>query len=148
MILNTTASTTNILQHTNYTYMFQGLKLPACKLTHFSRITMQNQIKYYLQKVSLVSKLTVLHFWSCIEFLVIIQPIELLRYFIGPLPEKLCYWQQVYRSHISTEFLCQIDAKILARYIFIFWLKNPAGFHDNFCFTTDRIFDLLFYDCP
>ena len=51
------------------------------------------------------------------------------------------------------EFFCQITSKLIARYIFIFWLKNPAGFHDRFWFlfitiwikSTSRISQTIWY---
>jgi hypothetical protein len=86
------------------------------------------------QRQTLLNKLAALCLWSCIEFVLIIESTEVARYFYGPLPEKLCFWHQVYRSYVILEVLLQIDAIIIARYIFIFWLKNPTGFNDGVWF--------------
>ena len=86
------------------------------------------------QRQTLLHKLATVCLWSCIELVLIIEPIEISRYFYGPLPEKLCFWHQVYRSYATLEVLLQIDAIIIARYVFIFWLKNPAAFNDGFWF--------------
>ncbi len=86
------------------------------------------------QRQTLLNKLAALCLWSCIEFVLVIESTEVARYFYGPLPEKLCFWHQVYRSFFTIEVLLQIDAIIIARYIFIFWLKNPTGFNDGVWF--------------
>ncbi len=86
------------------------------------------------QRQTLLNKLAALCLWSCIEFVLVIESTEVARYFYGPLPEKLCFWHQVYRSFVTIEVLLQIDAIIIARYIFIFWLKNPTGFNDGVWF--------------
>ncbi len=97
-------------------------------------IIIQFERKFDKQRQTLLNKLAALALCSCIEFFVIVESTEIVRYFIGPLPQMLCFWQQVYRSYVTLEVMLHIDAIIFARYVFIFWLKNPAAFNDGFWF--------------
>jgi hypothetical protein len=97
-------------------------------------IIIQFERKFDKQRQTLLNKLAALALCSCIEFFVIVESTEIVRYFFGPLPQMLCFWQQVYRSYVTLEVMLHIDAIIFARYVFIFWLKNPAAFNDGFWF--------------
>ena len=48
------------------------------------------------------------------------------------LPEHLCLFARILKSSIFIEILLFFDLMILSRYLYIFWLKNPAGFQDDF----------------
>ena len=54
------------------------------------------------------------------------------RIFIGPLPHFFCFMKTIIRSCYATQFFLYIDAISVIKYIFIFWLKNPAAFRDEF----------------
>jgi len=70
--------------------------------------------------------------WSSIEFCFVIQCTEIIRYIYGPLPKLFCFFKSVARGAYTTEALLYFDAMCLTKYIFIFWLKNPAAFQDKF----------------
>jgi hypothetical protein len=67
-----------------------------------------------------------------IVYLCFIQFPELLRYTYGPLPIFICHVQYISRSVCAITILLFVDAITATRFIFIFWLKNPAAFHDDF----------------
>ena len=54
------------------------------------------------------------------------------RIFIGPLPHFFCFFKTIIRSCFVTQLFLYIDAISVIKYIFIFWLKNPAAFRDEF----------------
>ena len=67
----------------------------------------------------------------------ILQVPETARFLLGPLPEGLCYLKQVLRSSFFVELVLLFNASSIAQYIYIFWLKNPLAFQDDFwCWFT------------
>lgn len=54
------------------------------------------------------------------------------RFFWGPFSPEICTWFFVARKSINTIIFLLVDAITFLRYLFIFWLKNPAAFHDEF----------------
>ena len=70
--------------------------------------------------------------WAVLEFLAFVQLPETIRYIYGPLPEIVCHMQYIIRHSILTVFLMLKDASVMTRYAFIFWLKNPVAFNDEF----------------
>ena len=71
-------------------------------------------------------------FWIGIEWFLIIQSTEILRYAIGPLPKWFCFMKTTVRSAYMTQIFLSFDTVALSKYLFIFWLKNPAAFHSDF----------------
>lgn len=57
---------------------------------------------------------------------------DLVRYIIGPIPSIVCFGQVVMKNAISTQIILYISASPLIKYIFIFWIKNPAAVDDGF----------------
>jgi hypothetical protein len=56
----------------------------------------------------------------------------MVRYVGGPLPSSLCVLQLHVRNAILTQLMLILDAIVLSRATFIFCLKNPAAFNDDF----------------
>ena len=56
----------------------------------------------------------------------------LFRYTFGPLSEIVCLVELVFKNAIVTQIMLFLDGMIIIRYIFIFWMQNPAGFNDEF----------------
>ena len=54
------------------------------------------------------------------------------RLFYGPLPNIFCFMKTTIRSCYATQGFLYFDVILIIKYMFIFWLKNPAAFHDNF----------------
>jgi hypothetical protein len=36
------------------------------------------------------------------------------------------------KNVVSVQLMLFLDCIVFARYVYIFWLKNPAAFHDDF----------------
>ena len=70
--------------------------------------------------------------WSSIGYLFLVHLIDLFRYFIGPLPEFVCFYHHVIKNALCQQLLIILNLIVIFRYIFIFWLKNPAAFQDKF----------------
>ena len=70
--------------------------------------------------------------WTAIELFLLVHTTLLVRFTVGPLPGWICFWQLVFRRAILKQFVLLLDAIMLTRFAFIFWLKNPAAFPDNF----------------
>jgi hypothetical protein len=84
------------------------------------------------QKRTLLDKLVSTVCWTCIGWYLIIQNIDLIRYFSGPLSDGLCIFQLYFKNAIFCQFIFIFAAIAVARYVFIFHLKNPAAFNDDF----------------
>jgi hypothetical protein len=67
-----------------------------------------------------------------LEWFLLIQIPDMARYIFGPLPSKFCLVQLILRNAIFSQILLFLDGIIICRYIFIFWLKNPTVFQDDF----------------
>ena len=84
------------------------------------------------KKQNLMNKLITSICWVLIITVPILQLFEIPRYFFGPQPALFCFIQMVIKKASKWQLLLLLDASILTRYIFIFWLKNPNAVHDGF----------------
>jgi hypothetical protein len=57
------------------------------------------------------------------------------RYVYGPLPEVVCLFQLMIKNVINLQTVLLCDGVTAARYLFIFYLKNPFQFQDEFWHT-------------
>ena len=100
-------------------------------------------------------KRTVLNLFFCRSvyiasmFLCFIQIPEIARYTHGPLPAFICSGQEIFRNVFVTSVILFVDATTAVRYAFIFWLKNPAAFYDDFwcSFISSWIYGFSFMFC-
>ena len=84
------------------------------------------------KKRTLINKLVSSLCWTCFEWFFIVQMLDMIRYSFGPLPSFVCSMELHLKYAIFTQQMFFMNGIILARYIFIFWLKNPAAFNDDF----------------
>ena len=84
------------------------------------------------KKRTLLNKFVSSLCWACIEWLLIIQIFEIVCYIVGPMPDFICFVQLLLRNAIPLQLLLFMNGIAITRYIFIFWLKNPAAFKDDF----------------
>ena len=70
--------------------------------------------------------------WPMIQYILIVQLIETARFIFGPLPAIICHMQNIVRFAIVDMILMCKASSIFTKYLFIIWLKNPAGFYDEF----------------
>ncbi len=64
--------------------------------------------------------------------LILVQIPELLRFVTGPLPNWICFWHYVLKSTIAMQEIMYFDIIAVLRYLFIFSIKNPGTFQDEF----------------
>ena len=81
---------------------------------------------------TLMNKLVASIFKTAMIGVPLIQISELPRYFIGPQPVLFCFYQSVFKNSLKWQCLLLLDSVIVARYIYIFKLKNPGAVHDDF----------------
>ena len=76
------------------------------------------------------------------------QMTDIIRHAWGPLPQWVCLVQAIVKSTTSSDFLLFYDAIIVVRFVYIFVLKNPAAFADDFwCFFINvavKSFSVIF----
>jgi hypothetical protein len=56
----------------------------------------------------------------------------MVRYVGGPLPSTFCVLQLHVRKAFFIQLMLIMDAIVISRAVFIFYLKNPAAFNDDF----------------
>lgn len=83
-------------------------------------------------KRTLINKLVASLCWNLIYMYVVCQPIEILSYIMGRLPQSLCFANVVMKNAAKTQTLLLFDSSIVVQYLLIFWIKNPAALNDEF----------------
>jgi hypothetical protein len=66
------------------------------------------------------------------------------RYIVGPSPVIVCRFNYFLKLTLTVQGLMFMNSIIISRYIFIFWLKNPAAFQDEFWSLLVNIWVVLF----
>ncbi len=64
--------------------------------------------------------------------MVLVQIPELMRYIFGPLPIVVCIFHLWIKNVTFLIAMLFYDGILLTNYLFIFWLKNPSAFKDDF----------------
>ena len=57
---------------------------------------------------------------------------DAIRFIIGPMNLSYCFIKTIWRSYYATSSLLYFDLIAIVRYVFIFHLKNPSAFRDDF----------------
>jgi len=70
--------------------------------------------------------------WTFLEWLFFIQTFDIVSFIVGPMPNSICFTQVLLRNSIPLQVLLFMNGIAVTRYIFIFWLKNPTAFKDDF----------------
>ena len=84
------------------------------------------------KKRTLLNMLTTSVCWINIWLLVIVRTLEILRFSSGPLPSGLCCFKVSLKFFLVCSMALGLDAVAITRHVYIFWLKNPAAFKDEF----------------
>ena len=84
------------------------------------------------KKRTIINKLASSLCYTWFEWFFGVQLSDIVRYLFGPLPNQFCYLLLGMKNAIFTQTLLFLDGIIITRYIFIFWLKNPTIFQDDF----------------
>jgi hypothetical protein len=96
------------------------------------------------KKRTLINMLVVSCCWTLIEYGVAVQIPDIVRYSFGPLPSVFCFIQAIVRSSVATDLILFFDAMAVTRFTYIFILKNPANFNDDFWWQMMNIWIKLF----
>lgn len=83
-------------------------------------------------KRTLINMIVSLICWTAIRGMVTVPVLDATWLLLGPLPRPVCFVQAVLRSAVTCEFLLYYDAVVAIRFVYIFVLKNPAAFCDEF----------------
>jgi hypothetical protein len=87
------------------------------------------------QKRTLIDRLTSSMATVAMELTYVIQMTELIRFTSGPMPKVFCFFKTIARATFQDEILLFMNAMAISKYLFIFHLKNPFAFQDEFwCF--------------
>ncbi len=70
--------------------------------------------------------------WNSLLWLIVVHIPELFWFFYQPFPENYCLINLFLRNVFFNQIVLYSDAIVIARYIFIFWMKNPLSFQDAF----------------
>ena len=81
---------------------------------------------------TLVNKLISSLCFSGILYFIFGQYGDMVRYVYGPVPSNVCFVQIVLKNAISSQIILYLTACSVIKYIFIFWIKNPAAVDDGF----------------
>ena len=84
------------------------------------------------KKRTILNKLVSSICTCAILWFLIVQPIEMMRYVFGPLPQWICTIHFVLKNIIGIQLLLFFSAISVFRYLFIFCLKNPSCFDNDF----------------
>jgi hypothetical protein len=82
--------------------------------------------------------------WTCIAYIVFVQSFDIVRHVYGPLPETVCSFSHVMKNALIQQLEMVLILILVFRYIFIFWLKNPMAFQDEFWAIFINIWLLMF----
>ena len=94
-----------------------------------------HEVKGSDQKITVINRLFTVCWLLLICWLGLNQQVDTARYVFGPFPKFVCYFNVWLKFYITTHFLLLLDTVIVLRYIWIFWIKNPSSFKDEFWST-------------
>ncbi len=66
------------------------------------------------------------------------------RYISGPIHVAVCRFNYILKQALTAQAMLFLNMIMLIRYIFIFQLKNPAGFRDDFWSYFLKLWVMLF----
>ena len=81
---------------------------------------------------TLINQLVSAIIWYGILWNMTVQLSTMLRYMMGPFPPWICFIDIVIRNVFVMQGLMYLDAIIIARYVFLFHVKNPTALQDDF----------------
>ena len=82
--------------------------------------------------------------WVSIAWFLLIQPTDMLLYFYKPLPYWYCNITYILRNSLILLSVIYTDLILIVKYIFIFWMKNPANFQDDFWSFIVNVWVVMF----
>ena len=70
--------------------------------------------------------------WACLEYILFCQIPDIVIHIFGPTSHIICWVLMSLKLIIPIQVLLIMNGIIITRYFFIFWLKNPVAFNDDF----------------
>ena len=95
-------------------------------------------------KRTLINRLVSAICRTCICFFILPQSIDLFRYIYGPLPHRLCYFNLYIKNVFTIQDMVFTNAILISKYVYIFVLKNPLGFQDEFWYKFVFLWSTVF----
>jgi len=80
---------------------------------------------------TVINRLTEQSWWLVLVYYGIVQEIEIMRYVYAPLPWALCQFTVFSKLFGTMYCILLLDIIVITRYLFIFWIKNPASLNDD-----------------
>ena len=96
------------------------------------------------KKRTLINRLFSSLCWTSLQYYVLVFPLEIARYTYGPLPEVVCLIHLIHKNAFTVQFSLFGNAVTLSHYLFVFYLKNPSQFQDEFWHTFINIWIVSF----
>ena len=81
---------------------------------------------------TLLNKLVSSLCYRILQWVIICQSSDLIRYTIGPLPITFCAFMVVLKTSIRLQIIFLFDLMQITKYIFTFHLKNPSAITEDF----------------
>ena len=82
--------------------------------------------------------------WATLAWYILVQPADIFIYFYRPLPEWYCFFKLMLQNALVLQYILFYNSIIVIRYIFIFCLKNPENFQDDFWYRFINIWIVAF----
>ena len=98
----------------------------------------------FIVKYIILNKIVASLNWVSIAWFLLIQPTDMLLYFYKPLPDWYCNIIYILRNSLILLSVIYTDLILIVKYIFIFWMKNPLSFQDDFWYLFVNIW-VVFY---
>ncbi len=76
---------------------------------------------------TLINKLVSSIYFTTMVELPLIYVFEAFRFFYGPYPQFACYLFAAVKNSLKWQALLLLDLIMISKYLFGFWLKNPAA---------------------
>ena len=79
-----------------------------------------------------------------IIWLSLFQQLDVLRYLYGPMPQLVCHLTDYSKFALTNQIFTTFAFIMITRYILIFYLKNPAGFYNEFWYKFILAWIIMF----
>lgn len=83
-------------------------------------------------KRTLINKFVASICWATMVIIVFGHGLTLTRFALGPLPRVVCFIRTLFLSSSVTSILIFMDGILVAKFFYVFVLKNPAALQDDF----------------
>ena len=82
--------------------------------------------------------------WSIVAWIIFVQIPEMIRYFSTPFSLTFCFVHLWLKNTLQMQTILFFDAANIVRYLFIFWLKDPFNFQDDFWYLFVNVWVVSF----